>query len=371
MPQRGPSEDERWMRRALRLAHRGLGAVEPNPAVGCVLVKNHHMVAEGWHRRFGGAHAEVDALRRADDPRGATAYVTLEPCAHHGKTPPCVRALLEAGIARVVIGTRDPNPRVVGGGAQALRNADVDVTLGVCEAAATALIAPFRKLVTRGRPWVILKWAQSLDGKIATASGASRWITGEAARRHVHTVRGRVDAVLAGVNTVLSDDPQLTARHGRPRRRATRVVLDTHLRTPATAALVQTAGACTTWLFCGPDAPVSREHALTAQGCRVTRVALDAASQRVALEPILDALGKAAMTNLVVEGGAHVLGAFLAARQFDEVQVYTAPIIIGGAAAPGPFATGVLALDDAPRLTLMAERRVGADLWRQFRFRGA
>src|SRR5262245_29686131 len=200
--------DTLFMRRALRLALRGQGGVEPNPLVGCVLVRAGRIIGEGWHAKFGGPHAEVRALKSCQSsPRGATAYVTLEPCCHHGKTPPCTDALLAAGVTRVVAAVRDPNPAVHGRGAETLRKAGIRVEFGLLAAEGADLIAPFAKLVKTSRPWVILKWAQSLDGVIATRTGDSKWISDEACRAHAHRTRGRVDGILVGVNTLLRDDP--------------------------------------------------------------------------------------------------------------------------------------------------------------------
>lgn len=324
------------MRRALRLARRGQGRVEPNPMVGCVLVRGGRVIGEGYHRRFGGPHAEVEALRRCSgSPRGATAYVTLEPCCYYGKTPPCTDALLQAGVARVVAAVEDPNPRVAGKGLQQLRSAGVRVEVGLLREAATALNAPFFKLVQQRRPWVILKWAQSLDGKIATHTGDSKWITDEACRAHAHRVRGRMDAIVVGVGTVLADDPQLTCRIGRPRRVATRIVLDTRLRTPLTARLVQTATLTPTWLVHAAEASQRRAQRLATAGCRL--ICLPAAPQGVRLTALLAQLARDGLTNVLVEGGGRVLGAFLDQRLGDEAHVYVAPQLIGGSAAPGPW----------------------------------
>lgn len=324
------------MRRALALAKRGLGRVEPNPMVGCVLVRRGDVVGEGWHRRYGGPHAEIEALRRAGPrARGSTAYVTLEPCRHTGKTPPCTDALLAAGVARVVAAVHDPEPTVSGGGAAIMRSRGIAVDVGCCGDEATALAAPFLKLKRAGRPWVILKWAQSLDGKIATREGDSRWISDEASRAHAHRTRGRVDAVVVGVGTVLADDPMLTCRVGRPRRVATRVVLDAQLRTPSRAALVRTARQAPTWVVCGSTAPSRRRAALERAGVMV--VDLPQRDGCIALPALLDFFGAASMTNVLVEGGGRVLGAFADAGLADEVHVYVAPRLIGGAGAVGPL----------------------------------
>src|SRR5262245_52454147 len=232
---------ESWMRRALELAERGRGAVEPNPLVGAVLVRDGALVGEGWHQRYGGPHAEVHALAAAGPAaRGATLHVTLEPCCHPGKTPPCTDAVLAAGVARVVAAMSDPFPRVAGGGLARLRAAGLEVEVGLCEAEACRLNAPYLKLLSRGRPWVHAKWAMTLDGKMATRTGDSKWIRGGGSRRLVHELRGRVDAVVVGLGTALADDPALTARPPGPRV-ATRVVLDGRGALPGDLQVVRTA----------------------------------------------------------------------------------------------------------------------------------
>jgi len=367
-----PNEhDERMMRRALGLAARGRGRVEPNPMVGCVLVRRERVVGEGWHRRFGGPHAERDALRRCSGPTsGATAYVTLEPCCHHGKTPPCTDALIEAGIVRVVAATVDPFAAVRGRGIKTLRQAGLRVDVGPCQAEADTLNAPFFKLRRTGRPWVILKWAQSLDGKIATRTGDSRWITCPAARREAHRLRGQVDAIVVGIGTVLADDPELTCRHVKPKRVATRIVLDGRLRMPRRAKLVKTARQTPVLIATTRAAMRTRTSSadwLRLAGCEV--VGLPGRRGRVDLEALLDDLGRREMTNVMVEGGGEVLGAFFDQQLADEAVVFVAPKVIGGRGAIGPLGgrgadsmAGAVALDAAHR------RRVGDDQMITFRF---
>lgn len=347
-PRSTPS-DEAWIRHALVLAGRGRGFVEPNPMVGCVLVRGGKRIGSGYHRRFGGPHAEVEALRHcAVNPHGATAYVTLEPCCHHGKTPPCTDALIAAGIQRVVAAITDPFSSVAGGGCAALRAAGVTVEVGLCAAEAAALNAPYLKRVSTGRPWIILKWAQSLDGRIATHRGDSRWISDEHCRQHAHRVRANMDGIIVGVGTVLSDDPLLTCRFVRPRRSATRIVLDTHLRTPLRSQLVRTAAATPTWIFCGRNASPARQQQLEKFGCRVTRVALHRG--RVGVRAVLNACGQAGMTNVLVEGGSAVHGTFLDGGWADELHAYFAPLLLGGAGAPGAVGgQGVATVADAQR----------------------
>jgi diaminohydroxyphosphoribosylaminopyrimidine deaminase/5-amino-6-(5-phosphoribosylamino)uracil reductase len=357
------ANDEQYMRQALALARRGLGYVEPNPMVGCVLVRGERVLATGYHHRFGGPHAEVDALRRCrTSPRGATAYVTLEPCCHHGKTPPCTDALIAAGIARVVAAVKDPNPRVAGGGFAQLRAVGIRVEAGLCATEAAALNAPFFKLQRQHRPWVILKWAQSLDGKIAAHTGDSKWISDEVCRAHAHRTRGRVDAVVVGVGTVLADDPRLTCRTAHPRRTAARVVLDSDLCTPLRAQLVRTARQVPTWLFCRKDGPAAHRRALEQAGCVVHAVAstrpraarrggAKAGGVGLSLPAVLDVLGKSQFTNVLVEGGGQVLGSFFDAGLADECHIYVAPLLVGGRDAPGPLnAAGVARIAAAVRL---------------------
>ncbi len=359
--------DERWMQRAIALARRGEGRVEPNPMVGCVLVKNDRLVGAGWHRRFGGLHAEREALRAAAaSPDGSTAYVSLEPCCHQGKQPPCVDALLEAGVSRVVVGACDPNPQVNGRGLARLRSAGVAVTTGVCAAEAASLIAPFRMLTLHGRPWVIAKWGQSLDGRIATRTRDSKWISDQTMRAHAHRVRARVDAIAVGLRTVIADDPRLTCRVGPIRRTAQRVVLDSRLRIPRASALVTTAREVPTWIFCGSErrgvrnSGLARRRAILERaGCRVVPVRTTK-DGRLSVPAILQTLGKAQMTNLIVEGGPTVLGAFQDAQRVDEFHIYLSPMIIGGNEAPGAVGgNGPAYLAQAQRLPEAKLKRVG------------
>jgi diaminohydroxyphosphoribosylaminopyrimidine deaminase/5-amino-6-(5-phosphoribosylamino)uracil reductase len=325
--------DLSWMRRALELAERGRGHVEPNPLVGAVVVRGGQRVGEGWHERHGAAHAEVNALAEAGEAaRGATLYVTLEPCCHHGKTPPCTDAILRAGVARVVAAMTDPFPRVAGQGTEALRAAGVAVEVGAGEAEARRLNAPYLKLLGTGRPYVHAKWAMTLDGKIATRSGDSKWISNEASRRHVHALRGRMDAIVVGIGTALADDPLLTVRPPGPRT-PVRVVLDSAARLPLSSRLVTSARAAPVLVVTGPPAAPSRVYALTKAGCEVLTLS---APRRPAVPDLLDALGRRRMTNVLVEGGSEVLGSFLDAGAIDEVHVFLAPRLAGGTDAKTP-----------------------------------
>lgn len=357
------SELDPWhMERALELAARGQGFVEPNPMVGCVIARGAEIIGEGWHRRFGGPHAEIEALRvAAARAAGATLYVTLEPCCHHGKTPPCTRAILEAGVRRVLIAQSDPFPAVRGGGVAELRAAGVEVQVGLLEPQARRLNAPYLKLLRSGRPWVLAKWAMTLDGKIATRAGMSRWISGSESREVVHALRGRVDAILVGRETAVRDDPLLTARPPGPRT-AVRVVCDTHASLPQSSQLVRTAQAAPVLVAVGEQAGQARRHDLARAGCEV--LVCPGQTHAARLEALFEELGRRRMTNLLAEGGARLLGSLLDAGQIDEVHVFIAPKLIGGAAAAGPTAgQGVEQIVDALRLDALEVRHLGADLY--------
>jgi len=327
--------DEAAMRRALHLAARGVGFVEPNPPVGAVVAIGGEIVGEGWHERFGGPHAEVVALAAAGPrARGGTLYVTLEPCCHHGKTPPCTDAILAAGIDRVVVAAGDPFPAVAGRGIQVLRAAGLEVETGLLEAAAERLTAAFRTLVTRGRPWVIAKWAMSLDGRLAANPGQDRWISSPESRGIVHALRSRVDAIAVGIGTAVADDPLLTVRvapgTAAGPRRPLRIVLDARANLPVESSLVRTAREVPVLVAVGPDAPADRVRSLEAAGCEVWWTA--AADRRSRLDALLAELGSRRLTTLLVEGGPTVLAGMFAADQVDEAWVFVAPRILGGAA---------------------------------------
>jgi diaminohydroxyphosphoribosylaminopyrimidine deaminase/5-amino-6-(5-phosphoribosylamino)uracil reductase len=352
--------DEAAMRRALELAARGRGFVEPNPQVGAVVVRDGEIVGEGWHERFGGPHAEVVALHAAGTKaHGATLFVTLEPCCHHGKTPPCTDAILAAGVARVVVATGDPFPAVAGRGVETLRAAGLDVETGLLAAEAERLTAPFRTLVARGRPWVIAKWAMSLDGRLAAAPGQDRWISSGASRALVHDLRSRVDAIAVGIATALADDPLLTARpvegSAAGPRQPLRIVLDGQAQLPLTSKLVQTARQLPVLVAVGPQAPGDRLVALEAAGCEIWQGGgADHAARTAAL---LTELGRRRLTNLLVEGGPTLLAGMFAADQIDEVWVFVAPLILGGGSADGPPS-----LPDVPRLAVEDVSFPGGDV---------
>ncbi|MDX2035729.1 MAG: bifunctional diaminohydroxyphosphoribosylaminopyrimidine deaminase/5-amino-6-(5-phosphoribosylamino)uracil reductase RibD [Isosphaeraceae bacterium] len=358
--------DRALMRLALAEAERSRGWVEPNPMVGAVVSRDGELIAIGRHERFGGPHAEVHALTAAGTAaRGSTLHVTLEPCRHYGKTPPCTEAILSSGIARVVAATADPFPEVAGRGFERLRSAGIEVTVGVEEAAARRLIAPFVKRVETGKPYVIAKWAMTLDGRIATVAGESRWISGPESRSRVHETRGVVDAILVGIGTVIADDPMLDARPPGPRT-AARVVLDARARIPLDSRLVRTARDIPTWLAVGPDATGDAISTREVAGCRILRLPGDVHG-RPLLDPLLRSLGELGVTNLLIEGGAGVLGAFFDANEVDEVDVFVAPKIFGGGTAPGPVAgIGI----ESPRLARRLEDRVVTLLGDDVRIQG-
>jgi diaminohydroxyphosphoribosylaminopyrimidine deaminase/5-amino-6-(5-phosphoribosylamino)uracil reductase len=330
--------DDTWMHCAIALAEHGRGHVEPNPLVGAVVVRDGQVVGEGWHQKYGEAHAEVNALAAAKDAaRGATLYVTLEPCCHQGKTPPCTDAIVKAGIARVVAALRDPFPEVAGKGKAQLQEAGITFEFGggVAVESARRLNAPYLKLLAAGRPYVHTKWAMTVDGKIATRTGDSQWISNETSRARVHTLRGCVDGIVIGIGTALADNPLLTARPPGPRI-ATRVVLDAQARLPLESQLVRTANEAPTLVATTSAAPAPAIAALRAHGCEVLVVpATD--NGRSALRPLLTELGRRRWTNLLVEGGAAVLGSFFDARLVDEAHVYLAPMLFGGSEAHTPI----------------------------------
>lgn len=411
--------DEDYMKRALDLARRGEGYVNPNPLVGCVIVRDGRIVGEGWHTRCGNLHAEREALadcaRRGGSPRGATAYVTLEPCCHWGKTPPCTDALIEAGVARVVVGSSDANPLVAGKGCRILREAGIEVVEGVLSDECRALNKVFFHYIQHKRPYVIAKYAMTLDGKIATRTGASKWITGAAARRRVHEDRARYAGIMVGVGTVLADDPLLTCRledaeasdgasgrasgpsatpapHAVPAsgpsatpvpgtdaptptlpapacydghvwavRQPVRIVCDTHLRTPLDARLVATAREVPT-LIATCVADEAQTSAYRARGCEVVTLP-PGEHGHLDLGTLLDALGARGIDGVIVEGGGTLLGALFDAHLVNAVQAYVAPKVFGGASALGPVAGGGVATpSEATVLEGVRVTQLGCDL---------
>jgi diaminohydroxyphosphoribosylaminopyrimidine deaminase/5-amino-6-(5-phosphoribosylamino)uracil reductase len=354
--------DRRFMAVALRLARRGLGRTAENPSVGCVLVRDGVIVARARTSDGGRPHAEANALAMAGAAaRGATAYVTLEPCAHWGRTPPCSQALIDAGVARVVVAVTDPDPRVDGGGLAMLRAAGIEVVTGVETAAAEADLAGYLSRNRTGRPSVTLKLATSLDGRIASATGASRWITGPEARARGHLMRARHDAILVGSGTAKSDDPDLTCRlPGLEGQSPVRVVLDTGLSLSPSSRLAATATDVPTWAIGGEGADAARRKGLETRGVTVLTVAMDAGG-RPAVDAVLQALGVRGINSVLVEGGAAVAAAFLRADAIDTLALFRAPIAIGGNGRAALDGLSVTDLDGAPRFRSDGIECLGAD----------
>ncbi|QDT02806.1 Riboflavin biosynthesis protein RibD [Rubripirellula lacrimiformis] len=343
------------MQAALDLARSGQGHVEPNPMVGCVIVRDGCVVGQGFHGQFGGPHAEVAAIRSLANPadaRGATAYVTLEPCCHFGKTPPCADALIEVGVGRVVVAMEDPFDQVSGGGIAKLRAAGIEVTVGTRCAEAGDLNAPFLKRVQSGLPWVIAKWAMTIDGRIATVGGESQWITGASSRAEVHRLRGRVDAIVVGMGTVVADDPTLTARPAGPRA-ADRVVYCRNRLPSLDSNLVRTAKDHRLILVVGPEIDRQSLDQVRAAGAEIMPV--DAVDLAAMARAGIQAIGESGATNVMLEGGSELLGSFFLASLIDECHVYVGAKAFGGAAAPGPVGgIGVAEIAQATNFKLRA-----------------
>lgn len=349
--------DSRWMAQALRLAERGLNTTSPNPRVGCVLVKNDVVVGEGWHERAGEPHAEVHALRAANDAaRGATAYVTLEPCSHHGRTPPCADALLAAGVARVVVAMQDPNPQVAGQGMAKLRAAGIVVECGLMEAAARELNIGFCARMTRGTPWVRSKIGMSLDGRTALANGVSQWITGDAARQDVQHWRARSCVVLTGIGTVLADDARLNVRSVKTDRQPLRVVLDSQLRIPPEARVLYGGR---TLVYSAVD-NIDKRALLRDLGVEV--VTLPDAAGRVDMLAMLRDLAQRGVNEVLVEAGSTLNGALLRAGLVDELLLYVAPQLLGDAARSIAALGELTRLDQRVSLKWQDVRQIGDDL---------
>jgi diaminohydroxyphosphoribosylaminopyrimidine deaminase/5-amino-6-(5-phosphoribosylamino)uracil reductase len=350
------AEDHAFMSRALALTARGRDTATPNPNVGCVIVKGGRLVAEGWHERAGEAHAEVRALEAASEPpAGATAYLTLEPCSHQGRTPPCVDALIAAKVGRVVCALEDPNPQVRGAGIRRLREAGIRADVGLMAAQAEETHRGFLKRMRTGRPWMRIKAAASLDGGIALANGSSRWITGEAARRDVHALRARSCAMLTGIGTVRHDDPELTVRMVPCSRQPQRVLIDHRLEIPLSARLLQ--GEPLIILTVSDDG--ERRAALESRGAEVVRVPGD--GRKADLAAIVALLAERGFNEVTVETGGKLMGSLVRAKLIDELVLYVAPMLLGDA-AQGLFAMGeLLRLDQAPRVRIADVRHVGED----------
>lgn len=355
--------DRHWMQMALSLARGGLGRVEPNPMVGCVIVADDSLIGSGFHQQLGGDHAEIMALTSCSkNPLAATAYVTLEPCCHHGKTPPCTDALIRAKVARVVIGAMDPSKKVSGNGIRRLRDAGIQVGVGICEDAARRLIAPFTMLQQLRRPWVIAKWAMTLDGKMSTGTDHSKWISSAQSRAVVHEIRGRVDGIMVGGVTAATDDPLLTARPPGPRI-AHRIVASTNLDLSIESQLVQTAREIPFLIAVGPYADERKCEQFQAHGCEIQRTVGETHRQRLA--ELMDVLGKREITNLLVEGGPRLLGTFFDLDLIDEVHAFVAPSVIGGAGDSSPCSANIgrEKVSDAMHLTAVTRQLLGGDYY--------
>ncbi len=353
------ANDYRQMARALTLAQRGLYSADPNPRVGCVLIKDNRVVGEGWHERAGEAHAEVMALEAAGErARGATAYVTLEPCCHHGRTPPCTDALLAAGVVRVVAAMSDPNPQVAGKGLAILRAAGVAVECGFMEAEARALNPGFIQRMIRQRPFLRVKLAMSLDGRTALASGASQWLTGAAARQDVQRLRARSSAILTGSGTVLADDPHLNVRLPETARQPLRVLLDTRLRTPPTARTLQLPGAVLIFTA-AVNAP--RQAALQATGAEIVRI--PQTDRGLDLAAVMAELARRECNEVQVESGPTLAGALLQAGLIDELILYLAPLLLGDQARGLFHLPELNRMSERTELEILETRMVGKD-WR-------
>jgi diaminohydroxyphosphoribosylaminopyrimidine deaminase/5-amino-6-(5-phosphoribosylamino)uracil reductase len=353
-------DDAYWMRWVLRLAEKGKGRTSPNPMVGAVLVRDRKVVGEGYHAKAGEAHAEILALRQAgEEARGATLYLNFEPCTHYGKTPPCAPQVIEAGVKRVVIGMEDPNPLVKGKGVESLRRAGLDVEVGILEKECSRLNEAFCKYILNKEPFVILKVAATLDGKIATRGGDSKWISGEASRRFVHRLREQVDGIVVGIGTVLKDDPRLTARIKRGRD-PYRIILDSRLRIPEEAKVIEVSPSKTI-IATTELAARDKIERLEKKGARI--LILDSKLGRVHLKPFLFKLGEMGMMNLLVEGGSQINGSFLDEGLIDKILLFLSPKLIGDNQALGIFGgRGVASLKEAIYLNELRVRRIGEDI---------
>ncbi len=360
--------DERWMDNALTLAARGLGRVAPNPAVGCAIVRDDRLVARGWTQPGGQPHAETEALARAGArARGADVFITLEPCAHEGKTPPCVEALVKAEVARVICALQDPDERVNGKGLEALRQAGIEVVGDVLADEAASLNAGYLLHRRLRRPLVTLKAGASLDGRIASSSQHSRWITSELARRHAHRLRASHDAVLVGSRTALADDPELTCRlPGMEERTPIRIVADSHLSINLTSKLVRMANEHELWILCREDADLDRREALTSSGVKLFNADIDKASGLIDIQQALRMIADEGITRLLIEGGSRIAASFLRADCVDRIVWFTAPLLIGGDGVAAIAGMGFDRLDETPHFRPLLSQPVGRDMMMTF-----
>lgn len=364
--------DIRFMRMAIALARRGLGSVWPNPAVGCILVRDGVVLGRGWTQPGGRPHAETEAIARAldhvENAKGATAYVSLEPCVHHGRTPPCADALIDAGISRVVVGLRDPDPRVDGGGIDRLRAAGIDVVTGICAAEAAELAAGFVSRIILDRPMVTLKIATSLDGRIATSAGHSQWITGDISRAFAHGLRAGHDAILVGAGTAMADNPSLTCRlPGLEDRSPVRVVIDGATPLPLSHGLIAGASSTPTWILTPPGRSAVRKNDYYGTGVEVIEVACEeSADDRVGISQGLRVLAGRGITRLLVEGGGRVAASLLRLGLVDRIVWFRAPMIIGGDGLSAAAGFGVEMLDQAPGFVRLSSRASGDDVMEVF-----
>jgi diaminohydroxyphosphoribosylaminopyrimidine deaminase/5-amino-6-(5-phosphoribosylamino)uracil reductase len=354
------NDDEQWMKRAIRLAEKGRGRTSPNPMVGAVIVKEGIVIGEGYHAKAGEAHAEIIALRKAgEEAKGSTLYLNLEPCTHYGRTPPCAPVIIEAGVRRVVIGIEDPNPLIKGKGMESLRKAGLEVEVGILEKECQKLNEAFYKYIVKREPFVILKVAATLDGRIATRDGESKWISGETSRRFVHRLRDQVDGVVVGIGTILKDDPMLTARV-RGGRDPLRVVLDSRLRIPEDAKVIKV-DPSKTIIATTELAARDKRQRLEKMGVQI--LILDSKHERVSLKPLLSKLGEMGIMSILVEGGSQVNGSFLDEGLIDKLLLFLSPKLIGDDQAIGIFGgKGVTRLKDAVHLRELRVRRIGGDI---------
>ncbi len=357
------------MLRAVSLAERGIGFVNPNPLVGCVIVRDSNVIGEGWHEHYGGLHAERNALKNCtDNPCGAVMYVTLEPCCHYGKNPPCTEAVIAAGISCVVVGSDDPNPLVAGKGLQQLRESGITVKTGICKAECDKLNRIFFHYITTGMPYCILKTAMTADGKIATRTGKSQWITCEASRRHVHETRKRVSAIMCGIGTVLADDPMLNCRTELPSH-PVRIVCDSRLRLPLNSRIVQTARDIPVIVAaCEPNP--EKQAQLEKAGVQV--LMLPSENGHVSLNALMHVLGEMHLDSVLIEGGAELHEAALRAGIVQQIQIYIAPTIFGGRKAKTAIAgTGIDEISEAYHLSAPEITRIGDDILLDYMVKGA